>query len=73
MAVKVVNSVAQCDKCFTTLEYNRNDMKSECERDSLIDECYDECYYEYFYITCPICGEKLYIGSNKFYRGDDVE
>lgn len=69
MAVKVVNGVAQCDKCFTTLEYNRNDMKSECERDALFTECYNE----YFYIICPICGEKIYIGSNKFYRGEDVD
>lgn len=42
----------QCNNCKSDLQYNKEDIKYDFERNSY-----------YYYIECPVCYQRLYLKS----------
>ena len=74
MAIKVVSQPEnetfkhRCQSCWAVLEFNQNDIM-------IHDMSSEWDYYPEYkgYLTCPNCGERIYIGKIDKYRNGDKE
>lgn len=53
MAIVVIPSTERCRNCFTTVQFEANDVKEVHEYDD------DDILMYYHYITCPCCGAEI--------------
>jgi len=54
MAITVIPSVERCSECFTTVQFESNDVLTM----DYYGGYYDEHVY-FHYITCPCCGATI--------------
>lgn len=48
--IRYCNNQVTCGQCESILEYSRDDLIKDGDK---------------YYITCPVCGETIYLGSGE--------
>ena len=53
MAIEIIKNTKECDRCFSKMEFDPEDVKTEYD--------YDNCGHSIVikYIICPYCNNKI--------------